>query len=147
MVAARNDVRASARCNCTACAWWNAVLCHYAAPPVHCVSRADVSSHHHNSLSTDFWGFSVGAGRVHPAVVSGFNEATRSVTVEWFENQETKVGIFELTQTISLIFLSRVTLPGAPLLGESCSLARSCVRSSCAVHCRVSKKRIGQLVC
>jgi hypothetical protein len=31
------------------------------------------------------------AGRVHPAVVSGFNEATKSVTVEWFENQETKV--------------------------------------------------------
>lgn len=44
------------------------------------------------------WGMKVGGqvdikrsdGRVHPAVVSGFNDSTRSVTVEWFENQETK---------------------------------------------------------
>ena len=32
----------------------------------------------------------MGPGRVHPATVSGFNEATESVTVEWFENEETK---------------------------------------------------------
>eukprot|EP00042_Codosiga_hollandica_P052880 m.678887 g.678887 ORF g.678887 m.678887 type:complete len:750 (-) comp58581_c1_seq1:194-2443(-) len=29
-------------------------------------------------------------GRVHPAVVSGFNDAANTVTVEWFENDETK---------------------------------------------------------
>ena len=29
-------------------------------------------------------------GRIHSAVVSGFNVETRSVTVEWFERGETK---------------------------------------------------------
>ena len=36
------------------------------------------------------WLMAVRAGRIHPATVSGFNEATESVTVEWFENEETK---------------------------------------------------------
>ena len=29
-------------------------------------------------------------GRIHSAVVSGLNESTQSVTVEWFEAGETK---------------------------------------------------------
>ena len=29
-------------------------------------------------------------GRIHSAVVSGINAASRSVTVEWFERGETK---------------------------------------------------------
>ena len=41
-------------------------------------------------------------GRVHAAVVSGFNEATESVTVEWFENQETKGKELDLNHLASL---------------------------------------------
>lgn len=35
-----------------------------------------------------FW--SIFSGRIHSAVVSGINPETRSVTVEWFEQGETK---------------------------------------------------------
>ena len=35
---------------------------------------------------TSFWL----VGRVHSAVISGVNESTASVTVEWFEHNETK---------------------------------------------------------
>lgn len=41
-------------------------------------------------------------GRVHPAVVSGINEATESVTVEWFENQETKGKELDLRHVAAL---------------------------------------------
>ena len=41
-------------------------------------------------------------GRVHPAVVSGFNEATESLTVEWFENQETKGKELDLRHVAAL---------------------------------------------
>lgn len=34
--------------------------------------------------------FIIFAGRVHTAVVSGINWETKSVTVEWFERNETK---------------------------------------------------------
>lgn len=56
------------------------------------------------------WGMRIGGqvdikrsdGRVHAAVVSGFNEATDSVTVEWFENQETKGKELDLNHLASL---------------------------------------------
>lgn len=56
------------------------------------------------------WGMRIGGqvdikrsdGRVHAAVVSGFNEATESVTVEWFENQETKGKELDLNHLASL---------------------------------------------
>eukprot|EP00729_Bicosta_minor_P008010 gene8010-29062_t len=56
------------------------------------------------------WGIAVGMqvdikrsdGRVHPAVVSGINEATESVTVEWFENQETKGKELDLRHVAAL---------------------------------------------
>lgn len=38
-------------------------------------------------------------GRVHSAVISSLNADTRSVTVEWFENGETKGK--EVSYTIS----------------------------------------------
>jgi hypothetical protein len=40
--------------------------------------------------------------RVYAAVVRGFNEATDSVTVEWFENQETKGKELDLNHLASL---------------------------------------------
>lgn len=41
-------------------------------------------------------------GRVHPAVISGYNEATHSVTVEWFENDETKGKEIDVRHVMSL---------------------------------------------
>jgi len=56
------------------------------------------------------WGVKIGSqvdikrsdGRVHPAVVSGFNEASESLTVEWFENQETKGKELDLRHVAAL---------------------------------------------
>jgi len=39
---------------------------------------------------------------VHPAVISGYNEATHSVTVEWFENDETKGKEIDVRHVMSL---------------------------------------------
>jgi len=60
--------------------------------------------------ANSIWGIAVGMqvdikrsdGRVHPAVVSGINEATESVTVEWFENQETKGKELDLRHVAAL---------------------------------------------
>ncbi|XP_054277493.1 kinesin-like protein Klp10A isoform X2 [Macrosteles quadrilineatus] len=41
-------------------------------------------------------------GRVHPAVVSGVNQATRCVTVEWFEHGETKGKEIEIEAILAL---------------------------------------------
>eukprot|EP00039_Didymoeca_costata_P003918 m.70485 g.70485 ORF g.70485 m.70485 type:complete len:740 (+) comp12138_c0_seq1:232-2451(+) len=56
------------------------------------------------------WGIRIGEqlqikrsdGRVHAAVVSGFNESNESVTVEWFENQETKGKELDLRHVAAL---------------------------------------------
>ena len=56
------------------------------------------------------YGISVGShinikrsdGRVHPAVISGNNEATHSVTVEWFENDETKGKEIDIRHVVSI---------------------------------------------
>lgn len=42
------------------------------------------------------------SGRTHPAVVSGFNEATLSLTVEWFEGNETKGKEVEVSSIADL---------------------------------------------
>jgi len=41
-------------------------------------------------------------GRVHPAIVSGVNQATRCVTVEWFEQGETKGKEIEIEAILAL---------------------------------------------
>eukprot|EP00051_Salpingoeca_urceolata_P012834 m.159950 g.159950 ORF g.159950 m.159950 type:complete len:733 (+) comp17614_c1_seq1:304-2502(+) len=41
-------------------------------------------------------------GRVHSAVVSGLNEAAQSVTVEWFENEETKGKELDIRHIMAL---------------------------------------------
>eukprot|EP00040_Diaphanoeca_grandis_P004947 m.30693 g.30693 ORF g.30693 m.30693 type:complete len:758 (+) comp16331_c0_seq1:119-2392(+) len=56
------------------------------------------------------WGMKIGGqviikrsdGRQHTAFVSGFNEATESVTVEWHENQETKGKELDLNNLAQL---------------------------------------------
>ena len=60
-------------------------------------------------------------GRVHPAVISGFNEATESVTVEWFENDETKGKELDLRQ-VGAIHQTRLHFPSVLLRGTSLSM-------------------------
>eukprot|EP00128_Syssomonas_multiformis_P000740 Colp12_sorted_trinity150504_noHs@13085 len=56
------------------------------------------------------WGIRIGDqvdikrtdGRVHGAIVSGYNEATQSFSVEWFENDETKGKEIEATVLLAL---------------------------------------------
>lgn len=89
------------------------------------------------------WGIKVGEqlqikrsdGRVHAAVVSGFNEANESVTVEWFENQETKGKELDLRHVAALnpsvaLAIKRSNAPSTTGSGQSIPTSVSHVKSS-----------------
>eukprot|EP00049_Salpingoeca_infusionum_P016236 m.329650 g.329650 ORF g.329650 m.329650 type:complete len:714 (-) comp16039_c0_seq1:128-2269(-) len=59
-------------------------------------------------------------GRVHAAVISGCNEGSNSVTVEWFENNETKGKEIDFALIVSINKLQKAPEPApAPALAPS----------------------------
>lgn len=91
------------------------------------------------------WGMKIGGtviikrsdGRQHTAFVSGFNEATESVTVEWHENQETKGKELDLNNLAQLN--PNVLAALTPESQSSSSLAADVVKSPVRRATKVTK--------